>query len=65
MISYLAVFFILVIFYRIECIENDARIAKDRTKTQKSIRTLKLVNSVKEILNRLRGEEIRICQMEI
>lgn len=64
MILYPAGFFILVIFYRIECIENDARIAKDRTKTQKSIRTLKLVNSVKEILNRLRGET-RICQMEI
>ena len=73
MILYLAGFFILVIFYRIECIENDAmkilrietlkhtvtectingnftRIAKDRTKTQKSIRTLQLANSVKEIL---------------
>ena len=65
MILYPAGFFILVIFYRIECIENDASIAKDRTKTQNSIRTLQLVNSVKEILNRLRGEEIRICQMEI
>lgn len=57
MILYPAGFFILVIFYRIECIENDARIAKDRTKTQNSIRTLQLVNSVKEILIKMKETE--------